>query len=269
MSDQDFSMAFIDTADRLTTLLIHGFPFSSAIWQLQKDDLVNFARVIAPDLRGHGQSDSVGGPYSVKLLADDCVDLMGHLSIAPPFVVNGLSMGGYIAFEIVRRYPEVVGGLVLTSTRAGADSEAGKNGRDDAIKLVDDKGVEAIVEGMLPKLFSPATMASDSEVIEYTKEVMLEASAEGVKGALAAMRDRPDSTEMLSKIEVPTLIIHGAEDKIVPVSEAQAMHEAIPNSRLVVIPDAGHLPNLEQPDTYNDVLIDFLEEVEELMSEDE
>ena len=140
MSEQDFSMAFLDTADRLTALMIHGFPFSSAIWQLQKEDMVNFARIIAPDLRGHGQSDAVEGPYSMQLFADDCVDLMGHLGVAPPFVVSGLSMGGYIAFEIYRRYSEFVGGLVLTSTRPGADSAAGKANRDQAIKMVQDEG---------------------------------------------------------------------------------------------------------------------------------
>ncbi|MEM7335167.1 MAG: alpha/beta fold hydrolase, partial [Chloroflexota bacterium] len=190
----------------------------------------------------------------------------GHLGVAPPFVLNGHSMGGYIAFEIVRRYPELVGGLVLTSTRAAADSSDGKNGRDQAIKLVQENGIESVVESMLPKLFAQAGFDSESDIVEYTKEVMLETSPEGMVGALEAMRDRPDSLESLAKIDIPTLIIHGSEDQIVPVSEAEAMNDAMPNARLYVIPDAGHMPHLEQPDTYNDVLIDFLEEVDEILT---
>lgn len=266
MSEQDFSMAFVDTADRLTALMIHGFPFSSAIWQLQREDLVNFARMIAPDLRGHGQSDAIEGPYTMQLLANDCMDLMGHLGVATPFVVGGLSMGGYITFEAYRNYKDLIGGLVLTSTRAGADSEDGKANRNNAIESIKRDGVEPFVEGMLPKLFSPYTLENNDDMVEFVREVMLETSVEGLIGALEAMRDRPDSTPLLSQIEVPTLVIHGADDKIIPVSEARAMADAIPNGRLLIIENAGHLPNLEQPDTYNDALIDFLEEVEEAIT---
>lgn len=262
MSQQDFSMAFVDTADRLTALLIHGFPFSSAVWQLQIEDLHGFARLIAPDLRGHGQSDPVPGPYTMKLFADDCVDLLGHLGVAPPFVVSGMSMGGYIALEIVRRYPDLVGGLILNSTRAGADSSEGKENRNKSIKLVKEKGVDALVEQMLPKLFSANTTAEQPEIVEFVQEIMLEASPEGVVGALQAMRDREDSTDMLREISVPTLIVHGADDQLIPLSEARMMHKAIPHSKLVVIPNAGHIPNLENPDAYNDAVIDFLEEVD-------
>lgn len=269
MSEQDFSMAFVDTADRLTALMVHGFPFNSAIWQLQKEDLINFARMIAPDLRGHGQSDNITGPYTMKLLADDCMDLMGHLGVAAPFVVGGLSMGGYITFEAYRRYKELIGGLVLTSTRAGADSEAGKANRNKAIESIQANGVEPFVDEMLPKLFAPQNYEEQEDIVDFVREVMLETSVEGMVGALAAMRDRPDSTATLSQIDVPTLIIHGADDQIVPVFEAEAMHKAIPHSRLVILQDAGHLPNLEQPDAFNDALIDFLEEVEEVISGEE
>lgn len=270
MNDQqDFSMAFLDTADGLTTLMIHGFPLSSALWQPQIEDLKHYTRIIAPDLRGHGQSDAVPGPYSISLLADDCVDLMGHLNVAPPFVVSGLSMGGYIAFEIYRRYSEHVGGLILTATRAAGDSEDGKINRDKTIKLVREQGIEALIEGMLPKLVSSKTAASQSELMLFIQDMMMETSVEGVVGALAAMRDRPDSTSMLNQIQVPTLIIHGQDDQIIPVAEAKAMAKEIPNAELVIIPGAGHVPNLEQPDSYNDAVIDFLDSVESAWRQEE
>ena len=260
-NEDDFVMAFQDSCDRPTLLLIHGFPLSSQMWDPQLDDIAEFARVIAPDLRGHGQSDSVPGPYSIPQLADDCADLLDHLNVATPFVVCGLSMGGYIALEFYRRYPEQVAGLILAATRAGADSVEGKAGRDKAAELAKNEGATAVSSGMLSKMLAPENYASDEELVEYVEDVMSTASLNGVVGALAAMRDRVDSTPMLSEINVPVLIIHGADDQLIPLAEAEAMHQAIPNSELVIVPDAGHLPNLEQPDIFNDAVIDFLEEL--------
>ena len=260
-NEEDFVMAFQDSCDKPTLLLIHGFPLSSQMWTPQLDDLEEFARVIAPDLRGHGQSDSVSGPYSISLLADDCADLLGHLNVATPFVVCGLSMGGYIALEFYRRYPEHVAGLILAATRAGADSEEGKAGRDKAAELAKNEGATAVSASMLPKMLAPQNYESDEELVDFVKDIMSSASLNGVVGALAAMRDRVDSTPTLGDIDVPVLIIHGADDQLIPVSEAEAMFKAIPDADLVIVPDAGHLPNLEQPDIFNDAVIDFLEEI--------
>ncbi|MCA9943881.1 MAG: alpha/beta fold hydrolase [Ardenticatenaceae bacterium] len=260
-NEEDFVMAFQDSCDKPALLLIHGFPLSSQMWEPQLDDLADFVRVVAPDLRGHGHSDSVPGPYSISQLADDCADLLGHLNVATPFVVCGLSMGGYIALEFYRRYPEHVAGLILAATRAGADSAEGKAGRDKAAELAKTEGATAVSAGMLPKMLAPQNYEADEELVDYVKEIVSTASLNGVVGALAAMRDRIDSTPMLGDIEVPVLILHGADDKLIPVSEAELMHKAIPNSELVVIPEAGHLPNLEQPDIFNDAVIDFLEEL--------
>ncbi len=260
-NEEDFVMAFQDSCDKPALLLIHGFPLSSQMWEPQLEDLADFVRVVAPDLRGYGGSDSVPGPYSITLLADDCADLLGHLNVATPFVVCGLSMGGYIALEFYRRYPEQVAGLILASTRAGADSVEGQAGRDKAAELAKTEGATAVSAGMLPKMLAEHNFETDDELVDYVKEIMSTASLNGVVGALAAMRDRIDSTPMLGDIDVPVLIIHGADDQLIPVSEAEAMHNAIPDSELVIIPDAGHLPNLEQPDLFNDAVIDFLEEL--------
>jgi 3-oxoadipate enol-lactonase len=258
-NEEDFVMAFQDSCDKPVLLLIHGFPLNSQMWEPQLEDLADFVRVIAPDLRGHGQSDSVPGPYNMTQLADDCADLLDHLNVATPFVVCGLSMGGYIALEFYRRYPEHVAGLILASTRAGADSVEGKAGRDKGAELAKTEGATAVSAGMLPKMLAPQSYESDEELVDYVKDVMSTASLNGVVGALAAMRDRVDSVPMLGDIDVPVLIIHGADDQLIPPSEAQIMHKGIPDSELVIIPDAGHLPNLEQPDIFSDAVIDFLE----------
>lgn len=267
MNDQhdDFTMAYQDTCDQMTLLLIHGFPLDSAMWEMQLQDLSDVVRMIAPDLRGHGRSDNVAGPYSMKLFSEDIAGLLDYLNINSPIVVCGLSMGGYIALDFFRRFPERVAGLILTATRAGADSEDGKAGRDQAAADVEANGTGTLVEGMLQKIMAPASY-EDDELVDFVRDIMEGASDEGVVGALMAMRDRPDSTSTLADIDVPTLIIHGVDDRIIPQTEAEAMQNAIPNSRLVIVPDAGHLPNLEQPDIFNDAVIDF---IEELTGEDE
>lgn len=262
-AEDDFSMAFLDSCDRLPLLLIHGFPLNATLWSPQMDDLANYARVIAPDLRGHGNSDAVPGPYSVEMLADDCADLLDYLAVSTPFVVCGLSMGGYVALEMMRRYPESIAGLILTATRAAPDTAEGKANRDKVAADVRANGIEGLVNGMTPKLVSPKTAASDPELMEIVHEMMMRTSVEGTIGALMAMRDRPDSTPSLADIDVPTLIIHGEDDQIVPPAEAKAMADAIKNAKLIMLPDAGHLPNLEQPDEFNDAVIDFLQMVED------
>jgi pimeloyl-ACP methyl ester carboxylesterase len=255
----DFTMSYQDSCDRIPLLLIHGFPLNSSLWDFQLEDLESFARVLAPDLRGHGHSSASPAPYTMEMLADECAGLLVHLGLERPVVVCGLSMGGYVTFEFYRRFSDNVAGLILTATRAGADTAEGKETRDQTATTVRSEGIEPVVASMLPKLMSPKTYETKPEVVEFVEEMMTKSSAEGMVGALMAMKERPDSTPTLAQIDVPTLIIHGADDQIVPVAEAEKMHQAIDNSRLVVISDAGHLPNLEQPDDFADAVIDFLE----------
>ncbi len=255
----DFNMSYIDSCDRIPLLLIHGFPFNSSMWELQVEDLGELARVIAPDLRGFGRTDATPAPYSVGLFAEDCANLLAYLGIDGPIVVGGLSMGGYIALEFYRRYPKRVAGLILAATRAGADSAEGKAGRDKAAETARSQGAAATASGMLPKLLAPQNYDDQPDVVEFVQEMMESASVEGIVGALMAMKERPDSTPTLPEIEVPTLIIHGAKDQLIPLSEAEAMHQAISGAELVIVPDAGHLPNLEQPELFNDAVMDFLE----------
>jgi len=257
--DEDFFMAFEDSCDRVPVLLIHGYPLSNVLWDIQLSELTDIARLIAPDLRGHGMTDPTEPPYSMGLFAEDCAHLLDQLGITGPVVVGGLSMGGYVAFEFCRRYPERVAGLILSATRAGADSAEAKESRDKAAGVVIAEGMSAIAEGMLPKLLAPENYETQPDLVEYVRDMMLETSEDGVVGALAAMRDRPDSTPDLATIKVPILILHGADDQLIPLAEAEIMAAAFPRAKLVVVPGAGHLPNLEQPEIFNDAVRDFLE----------
>lgn len=251
-------LAYDDVGRGQPILFIHGYPLSRALWQPQVQALSAYARAIAPDLPGFGQSAPVARKATIDAYADDCAYLLKILGIRQKVIVCGLSMGGYVAFAFYRRYPEMVGGLILASTRAGADSAEGKANRDKAIALAQKEGAQAIARAMLPKMLAPQSYSAKPGLAAAVRAMMVTASLEGITGALAAMRDRPDSTDMLATIHVPTLILHGEQDQIMPPSEAEAMRAAIPSSALTILPNAGHMPNMEQPDAFNRNIIEFI-----------
>lgn len=254
----DFSMACEIQGSGQTLLFIHGFPLNRRMWQPQIDALSQVAHLIVPDLRGFGESEATPGIYTMDMLAEDCCALLDALHIKEPVVICGLSMGGYVAFAFYRRHPERVAALILAATRPGEDSPETKSNRDKAIALARRGGAKAIAESMLPKMFAPETYASQPQVVEMGREIMEMASIEGLIGALSGMKARPDSTPTLGQIRVPVLILHGAEDQIVPTSEAEKMRDGIPEARLRIVPAAGHMLNLEQPALFNQHVIEFL-----------
>jgi pimeloyl-ACP methyl ester carboxylesterase len=194
----------------------------------------------------------------MELLADDCKRLLDDLQIKSPILVCGLSMGGYVTMSLYRKYPQLFRGMILTSTKSGADSPEAKSNRDKGVKNVLENGVASIADSMLSKLVSPETLSSKPGLLKSVNDIMLETSIIGVVGALQGMRDRPDSTPILPKINCPTLIIHGADDQLIPLHEAELMNRIIPNSHLVIVQKAGHLPNMEQPDQFNQAIRDFI-----------
>ena len=194
----------------------------------------------------------------MELLADDCLAFLNRLGIIEPVILCGLSMGGYIAFSLYRKYPQRVKGLILAATHAAADSLEAQANRDKAITLAEKEGAEAIARLMLPKMLSSHTYNFRPEMVEFVRSILLSASVPGITGVLAGMRDRPDSTSLLAQVAVPTLLIFGEEDQFVPRLEVETMRDSIKDARLYWIPDAGHLPNLEQPAMFNSLLQDYL-----------
>jgi len=190
----------------------------------------------------------------MSVLADDCRGFLDALGITRPVVVGGLSMGGYVVFEFYRKYPQRVAGLILVATRAGADSPEAKANRDKAAATATEKGVGPIVETMLPKMLSPKSLQTQPELVARVRKMMASTSLAATVGDLTAMRDRADSTAMLAQIDKPTLILHGADDQLIPPAEAQAAGAAIPGAWLEILPDAGHLLNLEQPEAFNEAV---------------
>lgn len=253
-----FQMAYSQSGQGIPLLFVHGYPLNHRMWQPQMEGLARHARLLSVDLRGHGESQAVPGPYSMDMFAEDLNAFLDALAIHQPIVLCGLSMGGYIAFAFRRKYPSRLAGLILTATRAAADSAEARQGRDQAAELARQKGVAAIAESMLPRLLSPTTTQNRPEVVSLALQIMRQTSLEGILGDLEALKTRPDSSSTLQQLDIPTLFLPGADDNIIPLQEAQAMHAALAGSRLVVIPEAGHLPNLENPQAFNQAVIEFL-----------
>lgn len=238
-------------------LFIHGFPLDRTMWRHQLAGLSRWKR-IAPDLRGAGASSAPADGYSVARYADDIVQVLDTLGLER-VVVCGLSLGGYILFELLRRHPGRVRGAVFCNTKAAADSAEARRGRDEMTALAEREGTGAVAERLLPQLLAPDTVTAQPEVVAHVREMIRRTPVAGVLGALHALRDRPDSTPMLGSIGVPALVVAGEDDKIAPPGDARIMAQAIPGAKFAVIPAAGHLAPLEQPLATGRVLADFLD----------
>lgn len=231
------------------------------MWDGQLAALSSHAHILSPDLPGFGDSPISDTSYTVERYAEDCAAVLDALDILEPVIIGGLSMGGYIALAFARLFPERVRSLLLLSTRAGADTAEGKANRDKAIAGVKEHGASAVTESMYPKFLAPAAYAELPAVAAQAKELMFAASPEGIIAGLSAMRDRPDSTPVLTSLKFPTLIIHGQDDQLIPPSEAEIMAAGIKGSQIHLIANTGHLPNMEQPEEFNSILSSFLSQL--------
>jgi 3-oxoadipate enol-lactonase len=242
-------------------LLVHGFPLDRTLWAHQVATLAGWRR-IAPDLRGMGSSDVPADGYSIAAYADDLVHLLDRLQVTRA-VVAGLSMGGYVVFDLWRRYRDRIAGVILVDTRADADSAEGRAGRDAMIQLAQAEGSRAVAERMLPRVLGRSTQQTQPNLVDQVREMMARAPVTGVIGALRAMKERPDATPLLPTIDVPALVVVGQEDELTPPSAARALTDAIPSAAMTVIPGAGHLSPLEAPTAVSRVLAEFLEHARE------
>jgi len=214
-------------------------------------------RVIAPQCRGFDGGAGEPAAASIDDYAGDVIDLLDALHIDEA-VVAGLSMGGYVAFAILRHAARYVHALVLADTKSPADTPEGVEGRKRMLQVLQEKGPAAVADEMIPKLLGETTRRTRPEVVERVRALVLSSSAEAIAGAVRALMTRSDSTPLLQTIHVPTLILVGAEDSVTPPSAAHDLHRAIAGSELVEIPAAGHLSNLEQPDQFQAALARFL-----------
>jgi 3-oxoadipate enol-lactonase len=238
-------------------VLLHAFPLNGRMFEPQMEAFSEGRRVVAPDYPGFGRSPRTPAQPDIRYYAEGVLGLLDRLGLER-VVLGGVSMGGYVALGCMRLFPERVSGLILADTRPDADSEETRENRKNMARRVADEGVEVLIELQMRRLLARDTLENDEEVVEEVRGMILESSPGGVVAALGALRERPDSTPLLEKIEVPTLVIGGEEDGISSPEVMGAMAEKIPDSRHVTLPRAGHLSNLEAPEGFNAALKEFL-----------
>lgn len=249
-------IGYDESGTGMPVLFVHGFPHNRSLWTPQLQGLTAQSRCLAADLRGFGETTATP-PYSMDRYADDLAGLLDVLHVERA-VIAGLSMGGYAAFAFWRRHPQRVRGLVLCNTKAGADSEEAKVKRRSLMAVARDQGSSAVADAMLTGMLGKSTRSKRPEIVNEVHRMISSSPTDGVVGALQAMMDRPDSTATLATITVPTLVVTGDEDTVIPTDEARAMHSAIRGSTIEVISGAGHLSNLERPAAFNHLVSEFL-----------
>lgn len=245
---------FRDEGHGLPVLLLHAFPLTGEMFSPQFKRLGTKLRFIVPDLRGFGQTPAGPGPTEMSTLAKDALAILDALRI-PAAVVGGVSMGGYAAMALTREDPGRVKALMLIDTHPFAEDEASRAGREETARAVEATGSEALVERFLPKLLSPEAPA---DLKAFVAAMIRMNPKAGAAAALRGMALRPDSREILSRFGGPALAVVGEKDPVTPPAKVRQMAELIAGARVVEIPGAGHLPNLEAPDAFNRALLEFL-----------
>jgi pimeloyl-ACP methyl ester carboxylesterase len=242
-------------------LFVHGFPFDRTMWRHQLAALAGW-ECPAPNLRGAGSAPAPQSPdeYSMAAYARDLIGMLDDWRIGSA-VVCGLSMGGYITFELLRQFPRRVRAVVLCNTKASADTPGAKLGRDALAEKARALGASAVARELVARVLGPDTRQQMPQVVREVTEMIERQPVAGIVGALRALRERPDSTPLLSKISVPVLVVAGDADQITPAVGMREMANAIPGARFVQIEGAGHLTPLEQPAAVNTALTGFLAEL--------
>lgn len=258
---REVELATVQQGQGAAVVLLHGFPLDHRMWQGQIAALAARYRVLVPDLRGFGQSSLAGETVSMAEYAEDVALLLDQLGVAEPVVLVGLSMGGYIALEFWRNHAARLRGLVLCDTRATPDTEEGAAGRRATAERVLREGPAFLAESMLPRLFA-SHAGGEPVYVRETREIILATQPQAIAAAACGMASRADFTPQLRQIDVPTLVVCGAEDQITPPKEMRGLAAALPHATFLEISAAGHMAPLENPAETNAALLAFLGEVE-------
>lgn len=246
------NICYSDQGKGEVIILLHGFCGSSAYWEKVIPYLSGSFRVIAPDLRGHGESDAPLGAYSIDQMADDVLFLLDTLEIKESYLL-GHSLGGYIALSFAERYASRLKGFGLIHSTGYPDSEEAREKRLKSVSTIKNEGITAFVDGLVPGLFAPG---APSQLLERAKEIGYRTPPQGAAGAALAMRERPDRREVISAPALPVLLVAGAEDGLVPAERTFTSGSA--NVTQATISGAGHMSMYEAPERLSEIIKDFI-----------
>ena len=244
----------------IPVIFLHGFPFDKSMWMGQLDSLKSSMRVIAYDIRGFGESKDEISPLSIKLFSEDLLLFMDKLNIEKA-IICGLSMGGYIVLNAVERFPERFAALILCDTQCIADTDGVKEKRYNTIEQINSIGASEFNEKFSKSVFYSESLTNKIEIVESVRSIVFANSDRILMAGLTALAERSETCSGLDAINIPTLIICGKEDDITPVGQSQFMHKHIGGSSLKIIENAGHVSNIEQPEIFNQYLLEFLNSI--------
>ena len=256
------SLAYDDHGIGQPVLFLHAFPLNRSMWSGELITLLaeERYRLVSLDWRGFGESDITGEVSTMDMFADDVAGLMDTLGMDDA-IICGLSMGGYAAFAFLRKYPQRVKALILADTKPEADSAEAKANRENVARLAETQGPEAVADLQVPRSLAEHTRQNHAEVEIRVRQMIAAATTQGIAAASRGMALRADSTDLLAGITCPTLVIVGEQDALIPLELARKYASQIPNAQLVVIPQAGHLSNVEQPEAFIQAISTFLASV--------
>jgi 3-oxoadipate enol-lactonase len=238
------AISWLESGRGRTLILLHGFPLHAGMWDALHGTTPHGWRLLTPDLRNFGESRGTPA-LSVDDHAGDVLALLRHLGCEDA-VIGGLSMGGYITLAVHRMAPQRCRSLILADTRAEPDDDEAKANRVRLQATARERGPDAVLQAMLPKLLGPSATAA-GVVAGQLQAIARVNTPEGVVDGLEALKTRPDARPGLASITCPTLVVVGADDALTPPSAAETLRQGIAGAQLVVVPDAGHMSNLEQP----------------------
>lgn len=254
----NFNLSYDDIGDgSIPIIFLHGYPFDKTMWRGQLDFLKSSYRAIACDIRGFGKSTDEESPLSIDLFADDLIQFMDKLNIDKA-IICGLSMGGYIALNLIKRFPSHFEALILCDTQCIADTTEGKEKRYEIIEEIEAYGVTNFNEGFINKVFHKDSITNKKELVDQLRSVVFSNSKNSITKGFAALAEHSETCSILGDISIPTLIICGREDQVTPLAQSEYMNKHIKKSILHVIENAGHVSNLEQPKEFNKYLSEFL-----------
>ncbi|MCK9905460.1 alpha/beta hydrolase, partial [Frankia sp. Cpl3] len=238
-------VAYLEQGSGEAVVLLHGFCGSSAYWQDVIPLLAETHRVIAPDLRGHGDSDAPQGTYSMEKIAEEIAGLLDNLGIGKA-ALFGHSLGGYVTLAFAERYAEKLSHFALVHSTALPDDEKGKQGREKSIETIEQDGLQSFIDGLVPKLFAPTHRDSMKGSVEQAKQIGYATSPQGAINTLRGMKERPDRTSILHETTLPVLLVAGKQDQVIPPEKTFIADGA--NITQALIEEAGHMSMYEAPE---------------------
>lgn len=250
-------MHFRDAGHGRTLLLLHALPLDGRMWDDQGALLQSDFRVIVPDFPGFGSSATPNGSPSLDDWAGELIAALSGAGVKEAVIAGG-SMGGYVALAMLRASPQFVRGLALVNSRAAADSDEQRAARLAAIERIKAEGFSFVIEGAPASALSKTSLARRPAAVARVRAMAAAATPAGIIAAQRAIGARPDSRAMLAQSGIPMAIIHGEDDPVVPVAEARELSASMPHATFTPIPEAGHLPSVEQPEAVTAALRELL-----------